>query len=122
MRLLVVDDEAVILVFLSHILRAQGHEVVTATNPADARLVAGRHAFDIVISDVNMGGSDTGITLVLDLRLACPDLGVVLMSGSYTHQVPPFFAFLIKPFSRQTLLDTIAIVMANRKMYPSPAD
>ncbi len=55
-RILVVDDEPIILELMQSFLRSDGHTVVTATNVVDALAEVEREDFDLVFSDWRMPG------------------------------------------------------------------
>ena len=81
-RLLIVDDEELILRSLSRALRHE-YEVVTTTSPIEAlRLASSGERCDIVLSDVTMPGM-SGMELASRLSSSCPALigRIVLMTG-----------------------------------------
>ena len=53
MRVLIVDDESEIVMFLSTML-AEKHTVTATCNPADALLLVESDHFDVLITDYNM--------------------------------------------------------------------
>jgi CheY-like chemotaxis protein len=55
-KILVVDDETVVLDLLREILSLEGHEVRTANRPHDALRMIRQIEFDVVISDFRMPG------------------------------------------------------------------
>ncbi|KAA9000012.1 two-component system sensor histidine kinase RcsC [Affinibrenneria salicis] len=66
-RILVVDDHPINRRLLADQLGSLGYEVVTANDGVDALSVLGRHAIDIVLTDVNMPNMD-GYLLTQRLR------------------------------------------------------
>jgi signal transduction histidine kinase len=82
-RLLVVDDEAPQLQALDTVLRAEGHEVVACTAPADALARLREQHFDVLLSDLNMPQMD-GIALARKALEIDPDIVPVLMTGQGT--------------------------------------
>jgi signal transduction histidine kinase len=82
-RLLVVDDEAPQLQALDTVLRADGHEVVACTAPAEALAQLRQQRFDVLLSDLNMPQMD-GITLARRALEIDPDIVPVLMTGQGT--------------------------------------
>lgn len=88
LRVLLVEDEALIAELFAETLSAEGHDVVVAGDGQEAlRLFAAAEAtgrsFDIVVTDVRMPRMD-GVTLTNRLRKAHPDLPVVLITGYAT--------------------------------------
>ncbi len=85
LRVLLVEDEALIAELFAETLSAEGHDVVVAGDGQEAlKLFAAAEAtgraFDIVVTDVCMPRMD-GVTLANRLRSAHPDLPVVLVTG-----------------------------------------
>lgn len=66
-QLLVVDDDASLLLAVSDTLRAEGYEVVTARRGAEAMVRVAEALPDLIISDIRMPGMD-GYALVRNLR------------------------------------------------------
>ncbi|MBA3706293.1 MAG: response regulator transcription factor [Bacteroidetes bacterium] len=54
MKILVVDDDKMILEAISHHLSAEGYEVITATNGLQALEMAQNKKLDLIISDIMM--------------------------------------------------------------------
>jgi DNA-binding NarL/FixJ family response regulator len=66
-RLLVVDDDAGLLLAVSDTLRAEGYDVTTARRGAEAMIRFAEVLPDLIISDIRMPGMD-GYQLVRNLR------------------------------------------------------
>lgn len=84
--ILCVDDEETPLELRKLVLQKAGYEVLTASSARDALEVAGKHAIDLVLSDVLMPGT-TGVELARELKTRFPELRVVLYSG--VNEIPP---------------------------------
>lgn len=102
-RILVADDEPLMLRFVAETLRRLGKEVVTAENGAKAVEKLEQESFDLVISDMKMplkGGFDV---------LAAAKCPVILATayGTIESAVEAMkkgaFHYLIKPFSLEAL-------------------
>src|SRR5229473_551714 len=80
-RVLVVDDEAPILLFVDRVLREAGYETTLAPN-ADAALVLASsiEPLDLLLTDMMMPGM-CGDELARHLRLRHPDLRVLYFTG-----------------------------------------
>lgn len=110
-RVLVVDDERLVLSVVMRMLRRADFNVVTASNAEDAEEAfnASSTPFDLVLTDIVMPGRD-GVELAHRLRESHEDLPIVFMSGwsSYTSSGVPLPGPLItKPFTATALLATI---------------
>lgn len=118
-RLLVVDDEAILLKAVAATLRAEGYEVATARSAADALVSVNQTMPDLIVSDIRMPGMD-GFQLARTLR-----------SNPRTTSVPIIFltakddrrdriegfrtgvdAYLVKPFDPEELLAVVANIIS----------
>ena len=79
-KLLVVDDDEIILDVLSQLFARLGHEVIIANNAYSGLNLFRKRKFDIVFSDYDMPGMD-GITFAHHLKAISPDTLVILMTG-----------------------------------------
>jgi len=80
LRVLVVDDEEVVLEVLADLLRVLEQEVTTALGGVAGREAALRGNFDVVFSDLGMPDLN-GWDLALAVKSTCPGTGVVLVTG-----------------------------------------
>jgi PAS domain S-box-containing protein len=92
-RILVIDDEPMLLRALAHSLRSAGHEVTPMNDSAGAlQLLLSNQPFDLVFCDVMMRGM-TGMDLMEALKQQAPERvrRVVFMSGgAYTPDARNF--------------------------------
>jgi len=117
MRILLVDDDALILALCSSVLARSGYLVDTAQDGEAAwkALDAARYApgsFDLLITDNNMPNV-TGVELVARLRSVSANMPVIMATG-----FPPgdagylnLSAILAKPFTPDELLRTVGEVL-----------
>jgi len=108
---LLIDDDEDVLATLSFALTHHGQRVLTAGTGDEGIALARQHLPDLIISDINMPGTD-GRSVLQTLR-ADPQLGtkqIVLMTGN-TSAITPRSGmnlgaddFLVKPFSLDDLL------------------
>jgi len=104
-RVLVVDDDALILDVTAAMLHDLGCEVVTAPCGAEAlERLEQDQGIEILITDINMPNMD-GYELVDRARAIRSGLKVIMLSGREPggHGLP----FLRKPFFEQDLLETM---------------
>ena len=81
MRVLVVDDEALLRWSLGEILRRDGHTVTEATSASGAREVMSRsQPFDVIFLDYRLPDS-SDLRLLEDIRYCMPRCAVVLMTA-----------------------------------------
>jgi EAL domain-containing protein (putative c-di-GMP-specific phosphodiesterase class I) len=101
-RVLVVDDDPVLLRSIERALRSFGHDVVTAPSAEAALEALIPDHFDILLSDINLPRAD-GLNLVRQARATDAAVACVLMTGdatvaSATEAVAlGAFRYLIKP-------------------------
>lgn len=80
LRIFVVDDEEMIVVTLSAILRHFGFDVSPFTNPLEALEAAESFRPQLLITDVSMPGL-SGIDLAILIRDKLPECRILLFSG-----------------------------------------
>jgi PAS domain S-box-containing protein len=117
-RVLLIDDEALVLAATAEVLSRLGYEAVSFSDSlaALAAFEATPERFDVVVTDETMPGL-TGTGLARMLRTHRPDLPIVLMSG-YTGaiQTQQVFAtgvseLLSKPIQSHEMATTLARVL-----------
>ena len=80
-RVLLVDDDQLVLRGLGRVLRQHGYEITTASSGRDAAQLIDEHSYDVVLSDIAMPGMD-GIQLLREVRARDLSVPVVLITGS----------------------------------------
>jgi signal transduction histidine kinase len=109
LRVLCVEDDAMVRELAVALLQALGCEVVQADS-GDAALALGIDGIDVVLSDVMMPGSLDGIGLAAALRARHPRLPIVLASG---YVLAPerlqdlALEFIPKPYTLKDIKDAI---------------
>ena len=111
---LVVDDDEAILKTLSILLKSLGVSAYVARDRVSALAVIRRYTSRIgaVLMDAHIGGVDV-LRLFDALRIASPDIPVVIVSGSPEDEISKMFAgqsyngFLGKPFTITELKATL---------------
>jgi EAL domain-containing protein (putative c-di-GMP-specific phosphodiesterase class I) len=111
-RILIVDDDDLLLSTLARLLCGPGREIVQAAD-ADAALVAFRSgSFDAVLSDIRMPGL-SGIELLRAVRAVDVDVPVILMTGVPDVDTAASavelgaFRYLQKPVDARELIATV---------------
>jgi len=121
-RILLMDDEQVVLEFLGRMLEHLGYDVVTCKEGARAiaaynRAKAEGKPFDTVIMDLVICNGMGGEEAVLELRKLDPKARVIATSGHLDHPVMldhakfGFNASLTKPYKMDKLKETIEGVL-----------
>jgi CheY-like chemotaxis protein len=86
LRILVVDDEALIRWSLAETLVACGHDVAEAADAATAVSMASAASFDVVFLDLRLPDS-SDLTLLSKIRHLAPRTRVILMTAYGTSEV-----------------------------------
>ena len=84
LRILLVEDNDEVAAGTEALLRMMGHEVTCAFNADAAQQLIDRAtsaAFDVVISDIHMPGTRSGIDLAEAAQTLVPPLPVILVTG-----------------------------------------
>lgn len=93
-HILVVDDNAAIRELVAMVLVADGHDVNTANDGAEAlRLLEGQPSYDLIVSDLKMPSLD-GPSLYLELSRRWPDSRPHLLFMSGFVDSPEYAGFL----------------------------
>jgi CheY-like chemotaxis protein len=114
---LLVQDEAILRMFVSDALREEGgFRVIEAANADEALtlLEAAGDNVQALITDVEMPGSMDGFTFTRVVRKAWPHIGLVVVSGRMKPQrdeVPEGSVFLAKPFAIPDLMNAVQSVL-----------
>ncbi len=107
-RVLLIDDETLILRALTRILANAGHSVETAPDGATAMKMIGGAEYDVVFTDINMPGIG-GIELIRMIREAQHDVPVVILTGNPQVETAMeavehgALRYLVKPIDADTL-------------------
>ncbi|UUX97565.1 response regulator [Aquabacterium sp. J223] len=110
-RILVVDDDRLVLATVVHGLRQAGYEVIDADNGDDAILLAREHRPDLALLDIRMEGK-TGFDVAAYLReyLQVPFVFLSAFSDAQTlQQVKALgaLAYLVKPLDVSQIVPTV---------------
>ncbi len=108
LRILAVDDDAVILEVLATYFSDRGYYVQTRLNGREALDALREEEFDLVISDIDMAGMN-GFEFLRLARRNHPSLGIILMTA-FEDRFPVSEAlsagadgYITKPFSLKKL-------------------
>jgi response regulator RpfG family c-di-GMP phosphodiesterase len=112
-RILVVDDEEIVMVALRETLTRVGYRVATALNPAPALEMMKTESFSVIISDHQMPGM-TGLEFLLRAKQLQPDATRILITAVLSLDTVidainkgEIYRFIVKPWLREELLATV---------------
>jgi DNA-binding NtrC family response regulator len=110
-KVLVVEDEALIGAMVSDALLDRGFDVQVVASADDAmRFLNSGLRIDVLFTDINMPGDMDGVALACEMRRTHPHLHLILTSGHWTHagdQVPDGAVFLQKPYSLDAVVQLV---------------
>lgn len=88
-RILVVDDDRLVLTSTSTILTAWGGEVsIAGSLQAVREMLSDRMDWDLIISDYQLGVDETGLDVIAEVRARCDaDIPAILISGDTSPEL-----------------------------------
>jgi two-component system response regulator HydG len=120
-RILVADDHDSLRRGVVRALKEAGHEVDEASNGNQAIELLHKGQFDVVLSDLKMGGSD-GLDVLRTAKALHPAASVILMTGFGSVQTAVeamkigAFDFVQKPFEIEEMELRIAKALEHRRL------
>ena len=112
LRLLVIDDEAIVGKRLLQVFGKMGFAVEVFDNPIPAMEVSAADPFDIVVTDLKMAGMD-GMEVLAQVRQHNPSTRVIIITGYAQPETEEeafklgVFDFIPKPFRLEELKESI---------------
>jgi DNA-binding NtrC family response regulator len=108
---LIVDDNALVLEAIDLLIsQAEGFRSIRSLGVDSARSDLEQARIDVLVADVILGGSTTGIELCEHAIERHPSIAIVMITADSEVQrsdIPRRGTFLRKPFGRKQLLDAI---------------
>ncbi len=119
-KMLVIDDEAIVLESCRRIFSDEGFEVSITTSPREALDRVSTTRFDVILCDWKMPGMD-GVDVVEVLDKRVPDAAIVMISGypslERATEVMKRGAmdYVPKPFTPEQIVEAVTRAMNRRK-------
>jgi DNA-binding NtrC family response regulator len=116
MKILIVDDDPIVLDSCRLILEAEGFDVFVVPSAKKALDAMKNDHFDLLLIDVKMPGHD-GMYLMKEVKERWPEIPVIVMSGYPTPEtITDGIAmgaakFIAKPFTPDELLEIVRQVI-----------
>jgi len=120
-RVLVVDDEPMIVSLLSTVLRGKGWDVTEARSGTEGIDQLDRARFDVILTDLVMPG-DSGIDLLRAAKEIHPDVEVILMTGYATADTAieamrnGAFHYIMKPLKTAEVVNLVEKAYSQRQL------
>lgn len=119
-KILVVDDEEVMLKLVSNILSDEGYKVSSLSNSLKALERIKEEEFDLMIADIKMPDLD-GIELVKKAHQVRPNLGALFMTGYASVSTAKealkegAYDYILKPFDLSEVRNAVAFALEKRR-------
>ncbi len=115
-RVLLVDDDATVLLTLKAVLELNQFDVETATSGFEARDKLGLHEYDIVITDVRMETEEAGFEVLRTAHAQRYNPATAILTA-YPPQddrwrQEPVESFLVKPIATRQLVQQLETLLA----------
>jgi DNA-binding NtrC family response regulator len=120
-RILIVDDEQIVLRSCERILSGRDYEVDTVTDGEQALRQVGEHRYDVIVLDIKMPGID-GLEVLQRVKESHPDIDVIMITG--LHEIEAAvkamklgaLEYLPKPFDPAELQMAVARAFERRHL------
>jgi DNA-binding NtrC family response regulator len=122
MKILVIDDEPVVLNSCRKVLEEDGFDVYLVPSADEALKAMKKESFGLLLVDVKMPKHD-GIYLMQKVKEKWPDVPIIVMSGYPTPDTITdgakmgAEAFIAKPFTPDELLESIRQVIQKEEYH-----
>jgi formate/nitrite transporter len=111
-KMLIIDDEEIVLKSCRKIFEAEGFEVTTTTSPQEGLKLVSDVSFDVILCDWMMPGFD-GMDVVEEIDRRSPNSAVVMISGFPTvgrateAMKRGAMDYLAKPFRPEEIIEVV---------------
>lgn len=118
-RMLVIDDEEVVLESCRKIFEAEGFEVVMTTSPEEGLRLVSASPFDVILCDWKMPGFD-GMNVIEEIDDRSADSAVVMISGYPTlgrateAMKRGAMDYVPKPFTPEEIVEAVHRAMSRK--------
>ena len=120
-RILIVDDNEVILQLFRAKLCGCGFSVITANNGIEAIRKFTSDRFDLVLTDINMPGLNGNI-LARYIRNVSKDVPVIAVTAAPWLANASFDMVIEKPFELKFLMDSIEYYLSDNSKQPEQCE
>jgi nitrogen regulation protein NR(I) len=126
-KVLLIEDDAAIVMTLRRVLAEEGYSVLVETR-GDTGLARARHEqFDVLITDMKLPGLN-GLDLIRELHAAKPRLPLILMTAHGTTETAieatksGAYDYLLKPFEIPELIELVDRAVASHRLMIEPVE
>ena len=118
-KILVVDDEEIMLKLACDALRSQGHQVIGSSGALEALDKLKNEKFDFILTDIKMPEMD-GMELIQSAHKMDPSMGAIFMTGYASLDTAKraiqegAYDYILKPFDLQEIRSAVARAVKKR--------
>ena len=117
-EVLVVEDEASVLLTYRLLLEEQGYKVFAALSSQEAEVVLARKRFDLVLCDLSLEQNHTGFEVFERVRRRDPAVPCVMLTGYANRETveraeQAGIAVFFKPIEIEEFLSTLKNILRN---------
>ena len=122
MKILVVDDEDIVLESCQAVFELEGYEAILVPSADKALEAMKNNDFDLLLIDVKMPKKD-GMYLMRKIKEKWPDIPIIVMSGYYTTETIQeairmgAATFIAKPFEPDELVKIVRQVIEKEERH-----
>jgi len=119
-KILVIDDEDIVLISCKRALLPEGFEVKTAQNGIEGLKMIEEERFDLVFTDLKMPDID-GIEVLRIIKQRWPETGVIIITGYQTVNSAVAaiklgaYDYIEKPFTPDGIINAVNRALEERK-------
>ncbi len=119
-KILVVDDEEIVLKFACDALRSQGHLVAGALSAQEALKKIKEEGYDFILTDIKMPEMD-GMELIKAVHEINPNTGALFMTGYASLETAKeaiqegVYDYVLKPFDLHEIRSAVADAISKRR-------
>src|SRR5262245_8320666 len=114
---LIVDDEPLVRMFARDTLDDAGFKIAEASSASEAIRIIGAEQPALLLTDIEMPGTDNGLDLAWSIHANHPSMAIVLTSGRNLprrSEMPPHARFVAKPYHPGLLLQIVTEALRDR--------
>ncbi|SDB74830.1 response regulator [Belnapia rosea] len=121
MTVLLVEDDPIVRSTLADFLEAAGCPLQEADNSSAALVILAdpTQRIDVMVTDINLGPGDDGLTLAGEVRRRLPGVQIFYVTGSPERLIgrppPASERVFLKPFHPEDLVTAVTQVMDQRR-------
>jgi YesN/AraC family two-component response regulator len=127
-KILLVDDDDIVLSSLSELLRYEGFEVTEASSALEALRLIHSSFYDVLLTDLHMPGAGDGLTVIGAMRHANPKTVTILLSSFPEMEVAALAIMsqtdeiLVKPMEISALVKAITRTLSQGSSTTPPVE